>query len=102
MPEDEISTDEVVDDTSEDGADAPSEPISKNSAGSAMIAEAVEVAEKLEKQNKIMSRNLRRLEELKATDILGGKSEAGQAPPKKKTDEERTKEEAEAMVGLLN
>lgn len=87
--------------TTEPEGENPSEPISKNKAGSAMIAEAVEVAEKLEKQNKIMSNNIRRLEELKATDMLGGRSEAG-TEVKQKTEEEKLDEEAAKIVKMFD
>ena len=54
---------------------------------------AHKAAQALKEQNERMEKNLERAEKLAATELLGGKSQAGQAPPepKEETDAEYTK-----------
>lgn len=58
------------------------------------IDEAKEVLANLEKQNKIMSENLDRQERLKATDMLGGKSETTE----KQTEDQKITEGAKKLL----
>ena len=61
------------------------------------LAEAKEVTEKLREQNEVMNKNITRMEELKATELLSGTANAGTVPEKKLTDEEKSEVEAKAF-----
>jgi len=58
-----------------------------------MILEAHEAAEKLKAENDRLEKNIAQLQEIKAVDTLGGKSDAGEQPPveKEETPAEYTK-----------
>lgn len=56
------------------------------------VERAVAAAERLEKENEKLKTNIKELRELKARDILGGKSETGETKPKEQTPAEYAKE----------
>jgi hypothetical protein len=80
--------------TNEEEQQSPSEDSQRGNS----IDEAKELLEKITEQNKIGQDNIQRLEALKATEILGGSSNAGQEPVKKSKDDEIT-EAAKKLIG---
>ncbi len=77
------------------------QPEEKKPDSQGLVDRGIETAERLERANKKHEELLERQEALAVTNVLGGKSDAGQEPPKKK--EISDKEYAEkAMSGELN
>ena len=56
------------------------------------IEEAAQLAERIEKGNQVMLKNIERLEKLKADEMLSGRSFAGQPTEKPKEQESASKE----------
>jgi len=100
MPEEE-----APDNGEESSGDETSETISKykepeKKSSNNLVNQALEAADALKKQNKIMAENIRQLRELQAVDILGGRSEAGMQR-KEKTEDEKAIEEANKILGVF-
>jgi len=97
MPEDE-TVDTPAEEPTEPEGEEPSEPSSKVAPD--LVNKAFEAYEKLKKQNEAMAKNLRKLEELQAIDVLSGRAEAG-AVPKQKTQDEIDQEEADKVIKMF-
>ena len=75
MEEQTETSEETQEETQEEDSSSPEQ---------SLVEKANTAAERLEAANKIMSENLEKMEALKIQDALGGKSEAGKQPEKKK------------------
>jgi len=89
--EDEQPADETSDDKT------AQEDASKEASSTSMIDAATQAAERLEKVNEALSKNLDRQEKLDARRMLGGRAEAGQEV-KPKTREEKDQEVADSWM----
>lgn len=69
-----------------------------------MVASAHEAAEKLRAENERMEANIKRLEELKAFEQLGGKTDAGEQNPHLTQDQQfqqQAQKEADEIAGAF-